>query len=132
LIALVTAIPAAIMTVAPVLSVGKRKQRKVIFKNSADRNSATFIAARIEGQEDTAPGIFVKSENGQVTAIYARCTHASCAVSWNEGAKQFMCPCHGGKFDADGKVVAGPPPRQLERLTAIVQGQDILVEEPEA
>lgn len=132
LIVLIIAVPAAIMAVAPALLAGKRQKRKVVFKNPADRNSTTFVAARIEGQEETAPGIFLKTENGQVTALYARCTHAACAVNWNEGSKQFECPCHGGKFDASGKVVAGPPPKPLERLIATVQGQDVLVEEPEA
>jgi Rieske Fe-S protein len=26
----------------------------------------------------------------------------------------FVCPCHGGKYNADGRAVAGPPPYALK------------------
>ncbi len=42
------------------------------------------------------------------------CTHLGCAYGWNEQAKEFICPCHGGVFSLDGKVVSGPPPRPLD------------------
>jgi Rieske Fe-S protein len=42
------------------------------------------------------------------------CTHLHCIVSWNEMNKEFECPCHGGKFNLDGEVLAGPPPRPLD------------------
>ncbi len=49
------------------------------------------------------------------TAFAAHCTHVGCAVRWEEGARLFLCPCHGGAFHADGRVAAGPPPRPLDR-----------------
>jgi Rieske Fe-S protein len=50
------------------------------------------------------------------------CTHLGCGVSWNAEAKLFLCPCHGGKYAVDGKVVGGPPPRPLARLPFVVEG----------
>ena len=49
-------------------------------------------------------------------AVSAVCTHLGCIV--NEDAKRngFICPCHGTKFDATGKVLAGPAPRGLDWL----------------
>jgi len=49
-------------------------------------------------------------------AVSAVCTHLGCIV--NEDAKRngFICPCHGTKFDAAGKVLAGPAPRGLDWL----------------
>lgn len=44
------------------------------------------------------------------------CPHLGCAVSWDELSRRFKCACHGGAFDRDGKVIAGPPPAPLARL----------------
>lgn len=43
------------------------------------------------------------------------CTHTGCPVNWVDDADLFLCPCHGGIFDANGNVTAGPPPRPLDR-----------------
>lgn len=50
-----------------------------------------------------------------VVALGVYCTHVGCPVRWEEGAKLFLCPCHGGAFDREGNVAAGPPPRPLPR-----------------
>ena len=44
------------------------------------------------------------------------CPHLGCAVSWDELSQRFKCACHGGAFDRDGNVIAGPPPTPLVRL----------------
>ncbi|MBI2923668.1 MAG: Rieske (2Fe-2S) protein [Planctomycetes bacterium] len=49
-------------------------------------------------------------------AFSLSCTHARCTVRWDPAARGFACPCHGGKFDAEGRVLAGPPPAPLRRL----------------
>ena len=39
-------------------------------------------------------------------------------------AKRFVCPCHGGVYDFEGKVAGGPPVRPLDRFeTRIRNGQ---------
>ena len=60
------------------------------------------------------------------TAFAANCTHLGCPVRWLPDAKLFMCPCHGGVYDASGFVTAGPPPRPLARYD--VRVRDGLVE----
>lgn len=56
-------------------------------------------------------------------ALSAHCTHKGCLVSWMPADRQFHCPCHGGRFDADGKNVGGPPPSPLPSLpTKVVKG----------
>jgi len=47
-------------------------------------------------------------------AVYdPHCTHLGCAYHWVEDVKQFQCPCHDGRFDIEGCVIGGPPPRPL-------------------
>jgi Rieske Fe-S protein len=55
-----------------------------------------------------------------VRALSATCTHLGCRVSFDAEAGQFACPCHGGYYDAQGRVVAGPPPAPLAALEARV------------
>lgn len=47
------------------------------------------------------------------TVFAVNCTHLGCPVNWLAEGKIFLCPCHGGVFNADGTVAAGPPPRPL-------------------
>lgn len=63
-------------------------------------------------------------------AFSSYCTHTGCPVRWIEGARLFLCPCHGGAFDGDGRVAAGPPPAPLPRLAVRVrEGQvEVLTE----
>lgn len=60
--------------------------------------------------------VFLKKDGDELTAFSPLCTHLGCLVKWNNIEKEFVCVCHGGKFDMDGKVIAGPPPKPLERL----------------
>lgn len=60
-------------------------------------------------------------------AFDPRCTHLGCPYRWDEGKKQFLCPCHTAVFDVDGKVISGPPPRPLDRYPLKVVGGRILI-----
>ena len=60
--------------------------------------------------------IFIDREGDGYRAFSAVCQHLGCSVRWDAAKKQFLCPCHGGVYDRDGRVVSGPPPRPLERL----------------
>lgn len=57
------------------------------------------------------------------------CTHLGCIVQWQEGAREFYCPCHDGRFDQFGEVLAGPPPLPLEQIAVRVDGERIVVGE---
>lgn len=56
-----------------------------------------------------------------VAALSLVCTHLGCVVK--ETGKGFECPCHGSKFDVNGKVTGGPAPRPL-RWLAVSQAPD--------
>lgn len=57
-----------------------------------------------------------------LAVLSTTCSHMGCGVSWNAEKKAFLCPCHGGTYGADGKVLSGPPPKALERLPLVVEG----------
>ncbi|MBI3271202.1 MAG: Rieske (2Fe-2S) protein [Planctomycetes bacterium] len=53
---------------------------------------------------------------GAVVAMSSECTHMGCNVAWEGERGRFRCPCHGGEYDGQGQVLAGPPLRPLDRL----------------
>ena len=55
------------------------------------------------------------------------CPHLGCTVHWDGRADQFRCACHGGAFDRSGNVVAGPPPRGLDRYESKVDADQLMV-----
>jgi menaquinol-cytochrome c reductase iron-sulfur subunit len=70
----------------------------------------------------------VRQPDGQFSVFNARCTHLGCAYSWRPEQNQFACPCHGGVYDTEGKVVAGPPPRPLDGLESRIEGGKLQVQ----
>ena len=42
-------------------------------------------------------------------------------------AERFVCPCHGGVYDFQGKVVGGPPVRPLDRFETRVRGREVQI-----
>jgi len=57
---------------------------------------------------------FIQRSEGGFFAFSAVCPHLRCVVNWNEVLKKFECPCHGAKFNKNGEVLEGPPPRPLD------------------
>ena len=68
-----------------------------------------------------------KDANGKLCAFSSVCPHLGCSVSWHDEKNNFVCPCHNGQFTAEGKLLAGPPPRGLDQLEIKVEGGMLMV-----
>jgi len=77
-------------------------------------------------QENLKP-VLIWRKPDEVVVYDSRCTHLGCAVHWDATQKMFLCACHGGAFELDGTVKAGPPPRPLDRLQYKIEGGNILI-----
>jgi thiosulfate dehydrogenase [quinone] large subunit len=74
------------------------------------------------------PAWAVHPEGNTFVAFSAVCTHAGCPVQYDPSNTAFVCPCHGGVYDArTGQVLQGPPPAPLQRIAIQVVGGQLRV-----
>jgi Rieske Fe-S protein len=71
--------------------------------------------------------VMLEKTDKEVRAFSAICTHLGCIIAWHPKEKEFICPCHGGRYDRNGNVVFGPPPRPLEKIQVKLHGDQVFV-----
>lgn len=49
-----------------------------------------------------------------ITPTAKRCTHLGCALKWNKAEHTWDCPCHGSRFDKNGKILNNPSVKNLK------------------
>jgi glycine/D-amino acid oxidase-like deaminating enzyme/nitrite reductase/ring-hydroxylating ferredoxin subunit len=59
-----------------------------------------------------------RDEEGSLHAVSMTCTHLGCQVTFNTAERTWDCPCHGSRFDTDGRVLEGPAVRDLPSKTS--------------
>lgn len=64
-----------------------------------------------------SPVAVARDRDGTRHVVSAVCTHTYCIVEWNDAECSWDCPCHGSRFEPDGRVLEGPatddlPPRE--------------------
>ena len=65
-----------------------------------------------------------------VEAMWASCTHLGCEVSYDSKKDQWVCPCHGSRYNRDGEPVQGPAVRPLVRADVKEKDGFYLLQQP--
>jgi Rieske Fe-S protein len=124
---------AGALPLRPAPSTSRTGQPRTTRPRPAPRGTAIGAASAIPvGQArsftDPATGYpawLVHPSGNAFVAFSAVCTHAGCPVQYDPSTVQFVCPCHGGVYDArTGAVRSGPPPAPLQRIpVTLADGQ---------
>ena len=66
---------------------------------------------------ESIAGVFLlaRTASNSFSAIDAVCSHQSCTVSGADGAA-YVCPCHGSRYDRNGRVLNGPATAALRQF----------------
>lgn len=135
LIGAVVGIPAIGYLIAPALREDKAGAPVAIGKLEnipvGQFHPFSFTITKVNGWERTASNyggyILRRSESpDDILVLSSRCTHLSCTVKWSEETQKFSCPCHDASFDAEGKVLDGPPPEPLGHFEYSVDAEGVI------
>lgn len=71
--------------------------------------------AKVVKYEGRAYAIYAE-QDGRLHVLKSTCPHAQCEVRWNNAELSWDCPCHGSRFNINGRILTGPATEGLERL----------------
>jgi Rieske Fe-S protein len=130
------ALPAIGFAIAPIFHRGKERweavgqvddftadtYKQVVFTlvpgiGEAGKTTAYVRRGTKQLQED--PNVYI--------AISSRCAHVGCPVRFVQASGNFICPCHGGVYDFEGKRIGGPPVRPLDRFQTRIRAGKVEV-----
>jgi cytochrome b6-f complex iron-sulfur subunit len=69
----------------------------------------------------------IRAKEGYFYAMSAVCTHLGCIANWKSEDGLVACPCHGSKFDKEGRVIDGPAPLPLPRFAVTLDEHGQLI-----
>ncbi len=90
---------------------------------------ATLISDEILGRKNEYAEVFspsrsilkpqlilnlIESAKNLLTPTAPRCSHLGCALKWNKEEHTWDCPCHGSRFDGNGKNLDAPANRDIK------------------
>jgi len=106
----------------PLSESGVGSPLKLSAEELATLGKSHFVIARSGTRK-----VVVFEAGGELRALDAKCTHEGCTVQFVPGDSLIWCACHNGKFDLDGRVLSGPPPRPLVKWIASREGNDVVL-----
>lgn len=108
----------------------KPKKREYKYFAIADdkipKEGVKKIDIQIENSDKTLKIYLVKTADS-IIALSPVCTHLGCFVNFDRISNEFICPCHGGRYDILGNVLGGPPKKPLERLPLKIENAVLFV-----
>lgn len=81
---------------------------------------ADKIDAWNEFKDQSIGTVYIRKIGNQIVAFSDTCPHLGCKVDYQDGKKEFLCPCHASAFDLEGVPMNKIPPRSLDTLESQV------------
>lgn len=79
-----------------------------LIKTKVKKNKSWYSdCVKFERRDGKDIAIYI-DENKKEHIVYNICPHMKCNLIFNEVEKTWDCPCHGSRFDVDGKCIEGP------------------------
>jgi cytochrome b6-f complex iron-sulfur subunit len=73
------------------------------------------------------PFFVIRLDATKVIALSAVCTHVRCILTYDRDRRAIVCPCHDGRFDLNGNVLSGPPPKPLPSYEVLTRAGEVFV-----
>jgi cytochrome b6-f complex iron-sulfur subunit len=106
---------------------GLRRVRRVFLAPASDLSPRRGKLFGLPG----GASALVLDTGSEIVALSEVCPHLGCKVHYSASDRRFVCPCHNGVFDLQGKALSGPPAdegKDLKRYAVSRVGDNLFIE----
>ncbi|MDQ0593874.1 Rieske Fe-S protein [Chryseobacterium ginsenosidimutans] len=89
---------------------------KIFSEKIASLNELKEGEAKVIQYEGESYAVY-KEARGKLHILKSTCPHTKCEVRWNSAEISWDCPCHGSRFNVNGKLLTAPAVNNLQRIT---------------
>lgn len=108
----------------PLPRAGPSGPTRLTREETAKLEKERFVIVPVSGKRV----LVLQNAAQEILAVDAKCTHEGCTVQYLPGESAIWCACHNARFDLDGRVLSGPPPRPLPKyVTERLEDGGILI-----
>lgn len=96
----------------------------IFYFTSERRREESYKTEKIYLPATIDPGVtflnrtILVNNGGNLKVFNSSCTHLGCKINRQEN-NNFVCPCHGSRYDLEGNVIQGPATLPLNPLKII-------------
>ena len=91
-------------------------------------NEKTIIAGDIPNGISFHDKFIIVKTSSSLNIYSSKCTHLGCLIKNKEG-NEFVCPCHGSRYDLTGQALKGPAQKPLRLLRFKKEKDKIIIYE---
>lgn len=82
------------------------------------KNTYKNISGYLKGNKENKKITYIKdkmifNDDNKKYEVYRKCPHMGCKLLFNETEKTWDCPCHGSRFNIEGKCINSPSNRNI-------------------
>ena len=94
------------------------------------RIASSEMPVGLQWQRHRQTRFWLRRGNNGLEAMWASCTHLGCEVSYEPKVDQWLCPCHGSRYNREGQPLVGPAVSALVRADVKEKDGIYLLQQP--
>jgi len=117
----------ALIDAAPVYEGETNQAQQLVFR-PLDIKSLSHVGGaaiiRDKNKQFLEDVLVIRDQEENYLAYSAFCTHVGCPLGYHSKYRQIECPCHGARFDLEGRVTRGPARSPLYQYRVLALSLD--------
>ncbi len=93
-----------------------------------ERRKLSIPVSGIRRGINVTDAIFILKTENAVKVLSRTCPHLGCKLAYSPQKRIIRCPCHGSRFEPNGKYLSGPAKKDLKSFDYQINSDQLQIE----